>query len=713
MTRDRGTPNRRPTNPSNKGNKGKGKAPRQPSRNPRHADGENRPLPPPPRKSAHYSPADRPVMHSRRSQPSRSPQIPLSEFATPQDTPPLSNSTLHPIPQRRQRLWRSPLPKSWQFWAISSVAVFVGISGVSLALLLKLPGLPNCPAIFWPTASASLRLYCAQVAANRQTADDLLKAIALVDSLPSTHPLRPEINRHIEDWSLAILALGEQTFQAGDLQGAIDTAQRIPQTTPAYQQVSDRIERWEGIWSRAEGIYQEAEAALRQQDFPKAFRIAVRLLEVGNTHWATTRYEELNQLIASARDDGSKLTRARNLMNRGGLTNLLEAVKLAEEVKPESYVYQGAEELIAELGQAMMSLAEVTLEQQDHNGALEIVRQIPKRANLQAEARDFETIAQAQAVAWRGTVADLEVAVVQAQQMASDRPLYGRAQELIGRWRLEIQDLTRLTLARQLAQPGTVSDLSAAIAEAQLIPASNPRAAEAREEIARWRTQVETMEDRPFLDQAEALASAGDIFSLQAAIDQASRIQQGRALYSDARRQIQTWQSRMERMQDQPYLDQATQLANMGNLSGAIAAAEQISSGRTLYDDAQTNIRSWRAQLQGQQRMQEAYSAARFGTPPNLITAIRAADQVAAESPLRAEANRMINIWSQDLLRFARTQATVDLEGAIATASNIPPRTEAYAAAQQQIQVWRETITSIRAPIPPAPPLPQGVTRPE
>ena len=78
-----------------------------------------------------------------------------------------------------------------------------------MAMLLKLPAAPNCPAIFWPLASASVRLHCAQVAANKETVDDLLEAIALVDSLPKDHPLRPEIDRHIEEWSLDILKIGD------------------------------------------------------------------------------------------------------------------------------------------------------------------------------------------------------------------------------------------------------------------------------------------------------------------------------------------------------------------------------------------------------------------------------------------------------------------------------------------------------------------------
>ncbi|NJO51532.1 MAG: hypothetical protein HC840_21225 [Leptolyngbyaceae cyanobacterium RM2_2_4] len=100
---------------------------------------------------------------------------------------------------RRVQLPKLRFPTSLKFWAIASVLTLTGVSVISVALLLKLPAVPNCPSIFWPTASASLRLYCAQLAANKQTASDLLEAIELVNSLPADHPLRPEINRYMRN----------------------------------------------------------------------------------------------------------------------------------------------------------------------------------------------------------------------------------------------------------------------------------------------------------------------------------------------------------------------------------------------------------------------------------------------------------------------------------------------------------------------------------
>ncbi|MBD2460446.1 chromosome segregation ATPase [Oscillatoria sp. FACHB-1407] len=647
---------------------------------------------------------------SRLQPPSPPVQVPRSHARPveppPVGVPPRSPSSFHrsepidevvtPTMRRRRepRSLRFRFLKTWQFWVIVSVITISGAGGLAAALLLKLPALPNCPAIFWPTASGSLRMYCAQLAANKQTVDDLLEAIALVNGLPQDHPLRPEVNSLIEQWSTAILDLAEEAFQSGNLDEAIAIANKIPADTSAHALIEDRIKQWRSIWAEAEAIYKEAEAAIEKQDLRAAFAAAVRLLYVGNTYWETTKYQELNTIIETARVEGSKLARVRSLIRRGRLSNLLAAIKILEEIKPSSPGHAQTQPLMVQIGEKMIDLAEAQLDRQDAEEALSILRQIPERAGLQEEVQDFTYLASAYQASWGGTVADLESAIIEAQRLERDRPLYSRAQRLISQWQLEIQDLTYLDRARQIAQSGTLEDLTAAIAEAQLVPRNNPRGDEAREEIARWTAQIQTIEDNPLLAEADRIASGGDVLSLQTAINQASRIQEGRALYGEARERIRDWTAQVQTMQDQPYLDRARQLAEMGNIDQAIATAQQIASGRALYDDAQSAINRWRNQSQGQSLMQRAYDNASIGTASMLLNAIRTANQVPEGSPARAEADQMINVWSQEILRIAESEAAYDLERAIATAQSIPARTEAYAAAQLQIQEWQQQLTS-------------------
>ena len=95
----------------------------------------------------------------------------------------------------------------WQFWAIALIIVSGTVGFAATSMLLRLPKSPQCVRIFWPIASASKRIYCAQVEAEQGTVDSFLRAINLVEALPSDHPLRNEINRNVEEWAVAILDL--------------------------------------------------------------------------------------------------------------------------------------------------------------------------------------------------------------------------------------------------------------------------------------------------------------------------------------------------------------------------------------------------------------------------------------------------------------------------------------------------------------------------
>jgi soluble cytochrome b562 len=298
----------------------------------------------------------------------------------------------------------------------------------------------------------------------------------------------------------------------------------------------------------------------------------------------------------------------------------------------------------------------------------------------------------------------LEIAIASVQKLGTDRPLYDEGQELIDRWQREIEDVARLERARTFASSGLVSDLQIAIAEAKLIPNRNPRYQEARAEISQWTRQIQTIEDQPYLDRATQLASFGGVQSLREAIQEARRIAPNRALYQEAQSKIKDWTRTVQRLEDQPYLDQARTLANSGNLSAAIAAAEQIKSGRVLYGEAQNLIKGWKTEVLGQQRLQQAYRAATPGTPDAIVEAIRLARQVPSSAKVRGDAVSAVNRWSYQLLALAQDRAALSLTEAIRLAKMIPSGTEAYNAAQASIQEWQRILE------PPPPPVlvPQG-----
>jgi len=601
-----------------------------------------------------------------------------------------------------------PWTKNWVTWAVILAFIPGSMGFVAISILFKLPSAPNCPQIFWPLASASVRLHCAQLAASKQTINDLLQAITLVKQLPENHPLRGEINRLLEEWSRDILKLADESFQAGNLEEAIATSRKIPPDVKVSELVEEQIQKWQTIWSKAEGIYQEAEQELRQRHWQSAFMLTARLLRVNNKYWSSTKYDQLNNIIVTAREDGDKLYKAEDIAKNQNLDSLLKAIKLAGTIKPDSYLYQKAQELISGFARKMLKLAQAQMKERNADRALEIARQIPPIPELQAEVDDFMVLGEAQRSAFLGTVAGLETAISQAQQIDASRDIYNEAQKLIARWQLEIEDVARLEKARNLASQGTVNDLTAAISEVQLIPGNNPRATEARQEIGRWRGQVETIEDRPYLDRAEQIAINEDVSSLQTAIAELNQVRSGRALYPEARKKIRLWTAKIERIQDQPYLDQAKALADSGNLTNAISEAQKIaSSGRALSDEAQSSIDGWQEQIRAKDSWQKAKQVAVTGTPEALSEAIQLANRVSSRNSLRLDVNIAIDQWSQQLLEMARSQSEVDVAKAIDTAKLIPRGSSAYTDSREQIRTWRQLM------IPKSPPSPSVESIPE
>ncbi|MEG5136671.1 MULTISPECIES: hypothetical protein [unclassified Microcoleus] len=595
--------------------------------------------------------------------------------------------------------------KKWQFWLAVSLLLSMGMGFVAISSLLNLTSQSNCSKIFWPTASANDRFFCAQEAASKRTVDDLLRAIELVNALPQDHPLRSRINGQIDRWSQDIIRLGNSSFQEGKLEEAIAIARKVPQNVPAYPTVQKQIEKWQSTWNDAEKRYRTAEDHLRQEEWGEAFREANLLLDTGNTFWESTKYEELTQAIETTKAEGNKLIKARNTASEGGLDNLVTGIKLAQGIEQKSYLYQAANKLIAEFSKKILGIAQKRLQAGDWQEAILIANKIPEAANLKEQVQDFNELAQATAQALTGSVDGLSKAIELAKKLNSGRPLYQQAQDLAGRWQQEMADVKTLDLASKLAAPGGVKDLRAAIAQLQTVPGSNPRSGEVRSQIGRLSRQIELLEDSPYLQRANDLASTGDPNSLEAAVAQASRIGQGRALYGEAQGKIQAWIERRQRLQDQPFLERAQQLAAGGNLAGAIDMARRIRSGRVLYEQARSNIRTWEAQFQGEQGLQNARQAAQSGTADALQTAISLASQVPQSSSLSSQASEAIDEWSQRILALGVEQSSSDLAGAIAILKKIPSGSRAFEQARSQIKVWEESLNPPPAESPaPDPP---------
>ena len=465
---------------------------------------------------------------------------------------------------------------------------------------------------------------------------------------------------------------------------------RIPNHTTAATAVSEQVGEWNQIWEDAKAIYAASERDLNALAFQEAFNQAIQLLQINNDYWKTVKFDELTAKITAAREDLNALGKAKRLAKQGTLSSMEEAIAIAKGIDRQSPLHGEAQTVLRQLGQDLIALAESALDRRDATAAGKFLDTIPPELDMQAEIADMRTIIDASTLSWRGGITGLEGAIVRLQSISNNRPLYPRAQTLMRRWQAEVEGRSQLEWARQLATPGTVADLQAAIAEAQQISRVNPAWDDAEDQIDRWRDQIQITQDRPILMQADQLAQMGN---LPQAIAMARRVTPGRALYGEAKDKVERWNGQIQRAEDGPILAQAQQLASSGQLQEAITVASRIGNNRVLYNDAQTDIRRWRTQIQGQQTLQQAYLTAQRGTADALVNAIRLAQTIPDSSPQKSEANQALTRWSWDIFRMAESEAQYNPGRAIELAEAVPAQTEAYAEAQLKLRQWRSMIS--------------------
>ncbi|NJP08685.1 MAG: hypothetical protein HC866_03730, partial [Leptolyngbyaceae cyanobacterium RU_5_1] len=182
---------------------------------------------------------------------------------------------------------------------------------------------------------------------------------------------------------------------------------------------------------------------------------------------------------------------------------------------------------------------------------------------------------------------------------------YREAQANLKSWQAQLQDLTLLQLAYTTGEIQQTVALQFAMLQGQQVTSDRPRRAQAQTLIAYWHQEVRKLEDRPYLVFAKELAGKGTIPELRRAIDQAQLIGTERPSRNQAQTLIAGWIGQIQTLEDQPILDQAWSLANQGKLNEAIQVAAGIAPGRALYWQTQSAISEWQAQIRSTELAQQ------------------------------------------------------------------------------------------------------------
>ncbi|MDE5097576.1 MAG: hypothetical protein O4861_04190 [Trichodesmium sp. St16_bin4-tuft] len=551
----------------------------------------------------------------------------------------------------------------WQLKWWSIAASFGITAGVALLWLLVIPAEPNCEKNS-PLSSDGKRLYCANKAAESRDLEELEKAFNLVESWPEEHPLYQMGQQMTGEWTKLIISIAYQKIRKGNLQGALNAVEKIPEDSPAYPRVEEAVTDWKKQWTEGQSFYDKATEAIKAMNWNKASDYSLTMSKLDNVYWQTNKYRELLERIVLEKKAWQMLKDARYLIYRETVDEYGEAIALANKIDPSLYIRAEAEKNIQQWVRTLIEIATEYIEEKDIEGAMTAIEYIPSGHKLKKEAKDLILLGHAQAATWNKSEGESQIANMVyliegkavAAQITLDSPYYKQAQTQAKQLQQQLDNLTRIQLAKAIASIGQPPALQLAIDQAQMVGLKQPGRIQAQTLIAKWRKDILKIEDRPYVILAKQLAKQETIDSYTKAIKQASYVALDRPLRIEAQTLIAEWNKRVQIIEDSPLLAEARALAKEGNLGQAIDVAYQIEQGRALYKEAQDEIYKWTTELQiaqDQPILDQAYSLAKQGS---LTAAINTAYKIGYGRTLYYEAQDAISRWESELDAIRESQ---------------------------------------------------------
>jgi hypothetical protein len=547
----------------------------------------------------------------------------------------------------------------------------VGGAGIGASLWLsQVPPPADCQKISAWSADAE-RLYCAEQAAQSGTPEKIVQSMQLVKDWSATRPLYPQAQSLLQNWSNALLLIARERINQRDLRGAVALANQIPPSSPMYKDAQTAIGRWKEEWNRGQRLYDKIQAALEQQNWNKASDSLAKLAMLTDPVWQE-RVSELRGQMIIERRAWQALQDARAFAKNNPPEKLGQAMAMADTIGHKTLVWQKAEADVLQWRNSIFDLAAAKLAKREVVAASALINSVPASVQVTAIGQDITRLVRASEaeLAQDNRIPTLDqafpllTALHSVQQIEGASPFYKPAQKLITRLEAQVQDLLQLQTAGMLANFGQLATLQAAIAQAKLVQPGRPRRLHAQTLVAEWQQNLQRLEDRPTLRQAQQWSKAGSLPQLRSAVALANQIPKNRSLYPEAQTQVGQWTAQIQTIEDRPILLQAQALANQGRLEQAIAAAGRIRPGRALYGEAQNDAGGWIAQLQAiadRGTLDQAIALAEQGA---LSRAIDLASSISYGRSLYREAQGAIARWADQRAVILRAREPSSAPGA-------------------------------------------------
>ena len=475
--------------------------------------------------------------------------------------------------------------------------------------LTRVPPSTNCSAMPSLVSDRQV-LQCAQEAAQSGELSALLSGLTLLGEWTDEDPLYDEAQAWLQKWSESVLAIAHQQSKAGYVQRAIELVVQIPESSPTYAAAQAVLTDWRQAGDQIEVITADVHEAMKQQDWALASEQIAALNALSNAPGRSQRVTVLLQQLADEKQGRRQIAKARKLAQTGDLQQLRAAVEQMGQINPETDAWADIQTELNQWGETLFDIGAAQWGQGNSEEALGIAEQIVFIQSVSQEARHLMRLSQADILVIAATdslhpspihLFNLMEAVAAVRQISPDSQFYSQAQGNLQNWQRQLQDIAHLQIAQLSASLGAPTSFNLAIGLAAQIAPDRPQRWQAQTLIDHWRHEIERLDDRPYLLRAQNLAEPGTIPALQAAIAEAGKVLLGRPARKDAQAMIYDWNQEIETIEDQPVLTQAQMLARQGKLLSAIQTAAEIQSGRALHPQAQAAIQDWRRQVANRQ----------------------------------------------------------------------------------------------------------------
>ncbi|MEB3291737.1 MAG: hypothetical protein VKJ24_01115 [Synechococcales bacterium] len=551
--------------------------------------------------------------------------------------------------------WATPIVQQHQWTILFStlLALAAGTGTIAIWWLSRLPPPPECDKLGLLSTDSD-KLECAHLAAQTGKAEDVVKAIQLIQDWDQNHPLHGRSQRSLEQWTGLLMNLARERLAQKDLDGAIQLTQQIPESSPIYAQVQEEVTYWQAERNRGQKLYDKILESLKQQFWNDASGLLAKLTLVEDASWQS-RLPEIRKLISDEKAAGFHLKQAQVFAKNNPPQTWGRAIALTDPINRETFVWQSAIKEIQTWRDQIFALAAQKLGQRDVATAATLVQSIPRNVEISPENRNLVRLVRASEVDAENNprspllnqLIHIWIAKQNLQEIDPKSRFRKSADNLSPRLDLQVEDLFQIEIARTMASLGQVSALEGAIVQAQQVQTKRPLRLQAQTLIAQWQQDVERIEDRPILTQAEQLAKTGNLNQLRQAVQLIAQIQNNRAFYRDAQTNRNTWVAQIQIQEDRPILNEARSIAQGGQLGRAVQVASRIAAGRALYGEAQQEIANWADQLQAIEDRAILDRAAGLAATGSLSQAIEVASQVRS-SRVYGEAQAAIGRWAAE-----------------------------------------------------------------